>query len=139
VPAAFFASLLPVLWLRAIIRDAQITAFMAVSIEVRHAGKTAVLVLSGRLTIGDSINVLHDAVEERMAAGDKDIVLDMRDVNYVDSTGLGGLVTSLTCARSKGGTLRLANVPRRIQDLLDVSSLYMIFQIIELASTQTAD
>ncbi len=112
---------------------------MPISIQTRHAEDAAVLVLSGRLTIGESISALHDCVEERIAAGEKDIVVDMHQVSYVDSTGLGALVTSLTCARNKGGTLRLANVPRRIQDLLDVSSLYMIFQIIELASTKIGD
>ena len=112
---------------------------MAISIQTRHADKITVLVLNGRLTIGESITTLHDAVEDCMAAGDKNIVIDMHDVNYIDSTGLGTLVTSLTCARNKGGTLRLANVPQRIQDLLDVSSLYMIFQIIELASTKMGD
>ncbi|MEY4080903.1 MAG: hypothetical protein RL430_1333, partial [Actinomycetota bacterium] len=49
------------------------------------------------------------------SAGDKDIVLDMHEVSYIDSTGLGALVTSLTCARNRGGTLRLTNVPQRIQ------------------------
>ncbi len=109
---------------------------MAIRIQIRHVDKTVVLVLSGRLTIGESVAALHEKVEECLAAGDKDIVLDMHDIAYVDSTGLGTLVTSLTCARNRGGTLRLANVPQRIQDLLDVSSLYMIFQIIELASTK---
>ena len=78
-------------------------------------------------------------MEERFAAGDKNIVLDMREVSYVDSTGLGTLVTSLTCARNHGGTLRLANVQPRIQDLLDVSKLYMVFQIVELASMKIGD
>lgn len=112
---------------------------MAISIQTRDADNLAVLVLSGRLTIGESIAALHDAVEDCMAAGDKDIVLDMREISYVDSTGLGALVTSLTCARNHGGTLRLANVSQRVQDLLDVSSLYMVFQIIELASTKIGD
>lgn len=111
---------------------------MALSIQVRHVGTSAVLVLNGRITIGEATHTLHDAVEERFAAGDKDIVVDMRDVAYIDSSGLGGLVTSLTCARRHGGTLKLANVPKRIQDLLDVSSLYMVFQIIELASKDGA-
>ena len=109
---------------------------MAISIEARRVDKTTVLVLSGRLTIGESIGSLHKQVEACVNSGEKDIVLDMRDVTYVDSTGLGALVTALTCARNHGGSLRLANVPQRIQDLLDVSSLYMVFQIIELASTK---
>jgi len=109
---------------------------MALNIEVRHVDNTAVLVLSGRITIGDPANELHAAVEDRMNSNEKDVVLDMRNVSYIDSSGLGALVTSLTCSRNHGGTLKLANVPQRIQDLLDVSSLYMVFQIIELASTK---
>jgi anti-sigma B factor antagonist len=112
---------------------------MAISIQLRHADKAAVLAMSGRLTIGESVATLHERVEDCFHSGDKDIVLDMREVSYVDSTGLGALVTSLTCARNHGGTLRLANVQPRIQDLLDVSSLYMVFQIIELASTKIGD
>jgi anti-sigma B factor antagonist len=112
---------------------------MTISIQTRHADNIAILVMSGRLTIGNSLAALHDEVEERFAAGDKNIVLDMRDVSYVDSTGLGTLVTSLTCARNHGGTLRLANVQPRIQDLLDVSKLYMVFQIVELASMKIVD
>ena len=111
---------------------------MALSIHVRHVGSSAVLVLNGRITIGEPTEALHKAVEARFDAGDKDIVLDMQNVAYVDSAGLGSLVTSLTCARRHGGTLKLANVPKRIQDLLDVSSLYMVFQIIELASAEGA-
>lgn len=112
---------------------------MTISIQTRHADNIAILVMSGRLTIGDSVAALHDAVKEHFAAGDKNIVLDMREVSYVDSTGLGTLVTSLTCARNHGGTLRLANVQPRIQDLLDVSKLYMVFQIVELASMKIGD
>lgn len=110
---------------------------MSLSIQTRPVENALVLVLSGKMTIGDSVMALHAAVKEHVAAGDKHIILDMRDVTYVDSAGLGVLVTSLTCARQAGGTLRLANVPRRVQDLLDVSTLYMIFQIIELADPGT--
>lgn len=110
---------------------------MALKIELRHAGSIAVLALSGRVTIGDSATSLHRAVEERCDAGEKDIVLDMQNVGYIDSSGLGALVTALTCARTHGGTLRLANVPKRVQDLMNVSSLYMIFQMIELASAES--
>ncbi len=110
---------------------------MALSIEVRHVGNAAVLVLNGRVTVGESAEALHKAVEERFDAGDKDIVADMRNITYVDSSGLGALVTSLTCARNHGGTFKLANVPPRIQDLFHVSSLYMVFQIIELASSSS--
>jgi anti-sigma B factor antagonist len=112
---------------------------MALSIDLRHADNTAILVLSGRLTIGESVTALHEKVESCVNSGDKDVVLDLRDVTYVDSTGLGGLVTSLTCARNHGGTLKLANVQPRVQALLDVSTLFMVFQIIELASTKIGD
>lgn len=109
---------------------------MAITIQKRHTGNLAILMVAGRLTLGEASASLHKAVEETVTSGDKDIVVDMHDVQYVDSSGLGALVTCLTCARNHGGTLKLANLQPRIQDLLDVSSLYMVFQIIELASTK---
>jgi len=112
---------------------------MALSIDLRHADNAAILVLSGRLTIGDSVAALHQRVETCVTSGDKNVVLDLRDVAYIDSSGLGALVTSLTCARNHGGTLKLANVQPRIQALLDVSTLFSVFQIIELASTKIGE
>jgi anti-anti-sigma factor len=106
---------------------------MAFRIQDRRVDDASILALSGRLTIGDAVSLLSDTIAKRVEAGDRNIVLDMRHLDYVDSSGLGAIVTSLTSTRSHGGTLRLANVPQRIQNLLDVSSLYMIFQIIELA------
>lgn len=106
---------------------------MAFRIQTRSADDATVLALVGRLTIGDAVSSLQQACADRIAGGERNLVLDMRQLEYVDSSGLGAIVTSLTTARSHGGTLRLANVPQRIQNLLDVSSLYMIFQIIELA------
>ena len=106
---------------------------MAFRIQDRRVDDASILAMSGRLTIGDAVSLLSGSIAKRIEAGDRNIVLDMRHLDYVDSSGLGAIVTALTSTRSHGGTLRLANVPQRIQNLLDVSSLYMIFQIIELA------
>lgn len=106
---------------------------MAFRIQYRQVDDAAVLALSGRLTIGDAVSSFQESVAQRIQGGDRNIILDMRHLDYVDSSGLGAIVTALTSARNHNGTLRLANVPQRIQNLLDVSSLYMIFQIIELA------
>ncbi|MGH9522047.1 MAG: STAS domain-containing protein [Terriglobales bacterium] len=112
---------------------------MAFRIQTRNVDDATVLALIGRLTIGDAVSSLQECFNKHIAAGDRNIVLDMRQLDYVDSSGLGAIVTSLTSARNQGGTLRLANVPQRIQNLLDVSSLYMIFQIIELAEPSGTD
>ena len=112
---------------------------MAFRIQTRSADDATVLALIGRLTIGDAVSSLQETFGKRVAAGDRNIILDMRQLDYVDSSGLGAIVTSLTAVRNQGGTLRLANVPQRIQNLLDVSSLYMIFQIIELAEPAVSD
>jgi anti-sigma B factor antagonist len=112
---------------------------MAFAMQTRHVDEFTVLALSGRLTIGNAAESLHTSVEKAVDAGNRNIVLDMRDLDYVDSSGLGAIVTSLTCTRNRGGTLRLANLPRRIQALLEVSSLYNVFQIIELPAAAAAD
>lgn len=106
---------------------------MAFEMQTRQAGDLTIVALSGRLTIGAASTVLHERVEKLIEEGHRNVVLDLHNTDYVDSAGLGAMVTSLTCARSRGGTLRLTNVPKRIQALLDVSSLNVVFQIIEVA------
>jgi anti-sigma B factor antagonist len=113
--------------------------FMALEIQTRRSGDLTVVVLSGRLTVGEAANSAHEYIEQLVAEGARNVVIDLRNLAYIDSAGLGALVSSLTSIRHHGGNLSLANVPKRIQDLLDVSSLYMVFQIIELAEQTGMD
>ena len=107
---------------------------MAFNVHIERSPSATILVLSGRLTIGNAAAMLHEAVEQRLAAGETNIIFDLRSLTYVDSCGMGAMVTCLTSAKHRGGSVRLANVPKRIQDLLAVSSLHTIFSVVEFAS-----
>jgi anti-sigma B factor antagonist len=89
-----------------------------------------VLNLSGRLTLGDATTQFRNAVEELIAAGKPNILLDLREVTYLDSSGIGELVAAQTACKRNGGALKLINLGRRTEDLLQTMSLYTVCEIV---------
>jgi len=96
---------------------------------VRHIGDVAVLDISGRITLGEGNVMLRETVRELVEQGKKKIVLNLGGVEYVDSSGIGELVKTLTTVRNQGGRLRLANLTKRINDLLQMTRLSAVFDI----------
>jgi anti-sigma B factor antagonist len=94
-----------------------------------EAGAVPVLRLKGRLTLGEGSKALRAKLTEIAAEGHKYILLDLADVTYVDSSGLGSLVAGYNSLKSKGGTVGLFQVPKRVQDLLEMSGLTAVFKI----------
>jgi anti-sigma B factor antagonist len=84
---------------------------------------------SGRIVFGDESSLLRDEVKKAIADGQKRIVLNLGDVNYIDSGGLGTLVALHTTAHNAGGTIKLANLTRRVGDLLQVTKLLTVFEV----------
>jgi anti-sigma B factor antagonist len=109
---------------------------MSFTIDTRKSEDSMVLELAGRLTLGEPVEVLHTLVLQRLAEGERKIVLDLGKVTYVDSSGLGALVRVLTTTRRGGGHLHLSNITPRVQDLLEVGRLFQAFQLVESASAQ---
>jgi anti-sigma B factor antagonist len=97
--------------------------------STRHEGDSIVLTVSGRITLGEGNVVLRDMVGELADKGHKTIVLNLADVHYVDSSGLGELVKAHTTVRNKGGVLKLASVNKRVHDLLQITHLSAVFDI----------
>lgn len=89
------------------------------------------LALEGKLTVGDACASLREAVRQELEQGNRTIVLDMQKLNYIDSSGLGTLVSVLMAARREQGDLAVSNVPPRIRDLLHVCRLDTIIQLLE--------
>jgi anti-sigma B factor antagonist len=87
--------------------------------------------LNGKLTLGDPTQRLHDKVNSLLQQGKKHIVLNLAEVSMVDSGGLGELVRTLTTMQKHGGSLKVANLPKRIQDLLVMTRLVTIFDTFE--------
>jgi anti-sigma B factor antagonist len=105
----------------------------AVAVAKTESG-TTVLALEGKLTVGDACTSLRDAVRRELEQGNKTLVLDMEKLQYIDSSGLGILVSCLMAARHNEGDLAVSNVPSRIRDLLHVCRLDTIIQLLEQAN-----
>ena len=105
---------------------------MAIKIDEREHRGTAVLVVSGRIALPECHGDLKNAVRGLIERGRKQIVLDLEAVPFVDSAGLGELVSSYASVKRLGGTLRLTNVNQRVADALETARLTSILQLIEL-------
>ncbi len=95
----------------------------------RHVGDVAVLDISGRITLGEGNVMLREIVRELADQGHRKIVLNLGEVEYVDSSGIGELVKTHTTIRNQGGQLRLINLNKRIHDLLEMTKLSAVFDI----------
>ncbi len=98
------------------------------TIKERRAGDVTVLDLSGKITIGEGSVQLREAVHKLLDADQKKILLNLGDVAYVDSSGIGELVSSYTTTSNKGGQLKLLNLTKKIQDLLMITKLLTVFE-----------
>ena len=97
-------------------------------IEERAVGDVVVLDLKGRVTLGDGDELLKDKVNSLVNRGFKKIVLNLAEVPYVDSAGLGEIVRTYTTVSRQGGSLKLLNLTKRISDLLSITKLLTVFE-----------
>ena len=95
----------------------------------RQLGDIAIVDLSGRITLGEGNAALRQQVREILEQGHKKILLNLREVGYIDSSGLGEIVKSYTTVRSQGGQLKLVQVNRRVHDLLQTTKLHLVLEI----------
>ncbi len=96
-------------------------------VQERRIGDVVVIELSGQLTLGDGLSRLRDKINSVLLEGFRNIVLDLGDVRYIDSGGLGELVASLTSVTRENGSLKLVSVGRRSKDLLATTKLLTVF------------
>jgi anti-sigma B factor antagonist len=102
---------------------------MALYMVEKLVSGVMVLVLRGRVTLGEETEALRERIRQLVAAGHSRIVLDLGEVNYIDSVGLSTLVASYTSARRDGGDLKLLNLTRRVHDLLQITRLSTVFDV----------
>jgi anti-sigma B factor antagonist len=100
-------------------------------IEERVVGDVMVLDLKGRITLGDGDELLKDKVNSLVNQGRKKLLLNLADVPYVDSAGLGQIVRTYTTVSRQGGNLKLVNLTKRIADLLAITKLLTVFETFE--------
>ena len=97
-------------------------------IEQRVVGDVVVLDLKGKITLGEGDELLKDKVNSLLNQGHKKIILNLADVPYIDSAGLGEIVRTYTTVSRQGGSLKLLNLTKRITDLLSITKLLTVFE-----------
>jgi len=102
---------------------------VSMKISTRQVDGITILDLSGRITLGEGSVQLRDSVRDLLGKGQKKILLNLGDVNYIDSSGIGELVSAYTTVRNQGGELKLLNLTRKVHDLLQITKLYTVFDI----------
>jgi anti-sigma B factor antagonist len=98
------------------------------NIKDRQVGDVSILDLSGKITIGEGSVQLREAVRRQLDEGHRKILLNLGDVSYVDSSGIGELVSSYTTTNHNGGQLKLLNQTKKINDLLTITKLLTVFE-----------
>jgi anti-sigma B factor antagonist len=102
---------------------------MSLVLNPRRLDDVVILDLSGRITMGEGTRVIRDHIQKLLNAGDRKFLLNLADVTYIDSSGLGELVTSFTTVRNQEGQLKLLNLTKRVQDLLQITKLLTVFEV----------
>jgi anti-sigma B factor antagonist len=95
----------------------------------RQVEGVAVVDMSGRITLGEGSVVLRDTIRDLIGKGNKKILLNLGDVTYIDSSGIGELVSAFTAVRRENGELKLLNLTKKVHDLLQITKLYTVFDI----------
>ena len=95
----------------------------------RQVNGVTVVDMSGRITLGEGSVILRETVKDLLAKGHKKILLNLGDVSYIDSSGIGELVSAYTSVRNQGGELKLLKLTKKVHDLLQITKLYTVFDI----------
>jgi anti-sigma B factor antagonist len=101
---------------------------MSLKITVRETPQATILDLSGRITLGEGLGDLRDSIREALAGERKHILLNLADVGYIDSSGLGQLIGSYATVTDRGGQLKLINLQKKVNDLLQITKLLTVFE-----------
>ena len=98
-------------------------------IRTRQLDGITVLDLSGRITLGEGSVTIRDEVRKVLASGSKKVLLNLGDITYIDSSGIGELVSAFTTVKNGGGELKLLHLTKKVHDLLQITKLYTVFDI----------
>ena len=102
---------------------------MSMKSSTRQVDGVTIVDLSGRITLGEGSVTLRDTAHDLLSKGQKKILLNLGDVNYIDSSGIGELVSAFTAAKKQGGELKLLNLTKKAHDLLQITKLYTVFDV----------
>ena len=103
---------------------------MSVKASTRQRGNVTVIDLSGQIKLGEGTSVLRDTVRDLLGKGQKKILLNLDDVNYIDSIWVGELISALTSVRNQGGELKLLRLTKKGRDVLQITKLYTVSHVL---------
>lgn len=102
---------------------------MSVKLTTRRVGDVTVVDAAGRITLGEGASAFRDRIRELASGGSKKILLNLAEVTYIDSSGIGELVSGFTTVTNGGGQLKLVGLSKRVKDLLQITKLYTVFDV----------
>ena len=104
---------------------------MSVKMSIRQVGDVTVIDAAGRITLGEGSSAFRDTVKDLVSKGNKKILLNLADISYIDSSGIGEMVSGFTSVTNQGGQLKLLNLTKRVKDLLQITKLYTVFEVFD--------
>jgi anti-sigma B factor antagonist len=102
---------------------------MSVKMTSRQVGDVTVIDAAGRITLGEGASQFRDTIRDLAAKGSKKILLNLSEVSYIDSSGIGEMVSGFTTVTNAGGKLKLIGLSKRVKDLLQITKLYTVFDV----------
>ena len=111
---------------------------MSIQVTSRQVEDVSVVDVAGRITLGEGASALRETIRGLVAKGQKKILLNLGEVSYIDSSGIGELVSGFTTVANNGGALKLLNLTKRVQDLLQITKLYTVFDVYDKESSAVA-
>jgi anti-sigma B factor antagonist len=102
---------------------------VSVKLTTRQVGDVTVVDAAGRITLGEGATTFRDIIRDLAAGGHRKILLNLAEISYIDSSGIGELVSGFTTVANQGGTVKLLNLTKRVQDLLQITKLYTVFEV----------
>jgi anti-sigma B factor antagonist len=104
---------------------------MLMTTSTRQIGSVTIVDIRGRIVLGEESAALRELVCDLLSKGHKNILFNLGDVTYIDSSGLGNLVGAFTSVRKQGGELKLLNLTNKVHDLMQITRLYTVFDIMD--------
>jgi anti-sigma B factor antagonist len=96
---------------------------------LRQVDSVTVIDMSGRITLGEGCTQMRELIREQLGKGNKNLLLNLADITYIDSSGIGELVSGFTTVSNQGGQLKLLHLTKKVHDLLQITKLYTVFDV----------
>jgi anti-sigma B factor antagonist len=104
---------------------------MGIQVTTRQVGDVSVVDVVGRITLGEGGSTLREIIQDLVSKGNKKVLLNLGEVSYIDSSGIGELVSAFTTVTNRGGVMKLLNLTKRVQGLLQITKLYTVFEVFD--------